>query len=169
MRERELLGQVTVPSGVLVLVDAGLLWIWDGSRPEQLPETLDFRVEGPDAREAGRRFDRSWHPSYWYDVPRDRVDDARRQFAEFVAGEGLAAELVEVPGGVPHRERVELALEHGGRFATLEFFGIQAPVVAGLPSDCPLAVQGLRMQDDEFSDRWRWITLELGAGEAAQK
>lgn len=164
----ELLGEVTVPSGVLVVVDAGLLWIWDGSRPEDLPETVDFRVEGPDAEEAGRRFDRSWHPHYWYDVPRDAADDARQRFADFVASEGLAAELVEVRGGVPHRRRIDLALEYGGRFASVEFFGVRAPVVAAVPTDRSLPVYGFRMQEEELSDRWRWITLEIGDGETAR-
>lgn len=162
------IGDVTVPSGVLVLVDAGLLGIWDGSRND-LPDTIDFRVEGPDAMEAGRRFDRSWQPRYWYDVPRDKAEEARAQFAEFVASEGLEAELVEVSGGVPHRERIALALEHGGgRFGVLEFFGIQSPVVAGVPRDGSLPVYGFWMHDEEFSDRWRWITIEIGDGETTR-
>jgi hypothetical protein len=164
----ELLGEVTVPSRVLVLVDAGLLGIWDGSR-DDLPETVDFRVEGPSAMEAGRRFDRSWHPRYWYDIPRDKAEEARKQFYAFVAAEELEAELVEVAGGVPHRQRIALALEHGGgRFGVLEFFGIQSPVVAGVPQDRSLPVHGFWMQDEEFSDRWRWVTIEIGHGETAR-
>ena len=57
----ELLGVVTVPSGTLLLVDAGLLGIWEGTRAD-IPDTVDFRIDGPDAEEAGRRFDRAWHP-----------------------------------------------------------------------------------------------------------
>jgi hypothetical protein len=164
----EWLGEVTVPSGVLVLVDAGLLGIWDGSQ-DDLPETVDFRIEGPDALEAGRRFDRSWHPRYWYDIPRDKSDEARTQFDAFVASEGLEAELIVVPGGVPHRQRVAFALEHGGgRFGVLEFFGIQSPVVAGVPQNSSLPVHGFRMEEDEFSDRWRWVTIEIGHGETAR-
>jgi hypothetical protein len=165
MPAAEPIGEVTVPSGVLVLVDAGLLGIWDGS-DDDLPETVDLRVEGPDAEEAGRRFDRSWQPRYWYDIPRRKTKAARKQFAAFAASEGLRAEVVEVPGGVPHRQRIDLALEHGGgRFGVLEFFGIESPVVAGVPRDRSLPVSGFRMQEDEFSDRWRWITIEIGDGE----
>jgi len=164
----EHIGHVTAPCGVLVLVDAGLLGIWEGSR-DDLPETVDFRVEGSDALEAGRRFNRSWQPRYWYDVPRDKAEEARTQFDAFAASEGLEAELVEVSGGVPHRQRIDLALEHGGgRFGILEFFGIQSPVVAGVPQDRSLPVYGFRMQEDEFSDRWRWVTIEIGQDETAR-
>jgi hypothetical protein len=164
----ELFGEVTVPSGVLVLVDAGLLGIWEGSR-DDLPDTLDFRVEGPDAEEAGQRFDRSWQPLYWYDIPRDKADEARDQFAAFAESNGLRAELAEVSGGVPHCERISLALEHGGgRFGTLEFFGIQSPVIAGVPRDRTMPVYGFRMAEEEFSDRWRWVTLEIEDGDTAR-
>jgi hypothetical protein len=164
----ELLGEISVPSGVLVLVDAGLLGVWGGSR-DDLPETVDLRVDGPDADEAGRRFNRSWHPRYWYDIPREKLDDARSQFASFVSSEGLTAELAVVPGAVPHRRRIDLALEHGaGRFGVLEFFGIQSPVVAGLPRGRVLPVHGFRMREDEFSDRWRWVTAEVNKGDTAR-
>jgi hypothetical protein len=164
----ELFGEVTAPSGVLVLVDAGLLGIWDGSR-DDVPETVDFRLEGPDADEAGRRFNRSWQPRYWYDIPRESADDARKQFGTFAAAERLDAELVDVPGGVPHRERVDLALEHGGgRFGTLEFFGIQTPVIAGVPRGSALPVYGFRMPGEEFSDRWQWVTIEIEPGATAR-
>jgi hypothetical protein len=94
---------------------------------------------------------------------------ARRQFASFVASEGLSAELVAVAGGVPHRQRIDLALEHGGgRFGVLEFFGIQTPVIARVPRDRSLPVYGFWMLDDEFSDRWRWITVEIADGETAR-
>jgi hypothetical protein len=164
----ELLGEITVPSSVLVLVDAGLLGTWNDSR-DDLPATVDFRVEGPNAMEAGRRFDRSWHPGCWYDIPRDKAEEARTQFDAFVAAEELEAELVEVAGGVLHRQRIALALEHGGgRFGVLEFFGIQSPVVAGVPQDRSLAVHGFWMQDEEFSDRWRWVSIEIGHEETAR-
>lgn len=164
----ELFGEVTVPSGVFVLIDAGLLGIWEGSR-DDLPETVDFRVEGPDAKEAGQQFDRSWQPFYWYDIPRDKAAEAQEQFAAFVKARGLRAELSEISGGVPHRQRVALALEYGGgRFGTLEFFGIQCPVIAGVPRDRSLPVFGFRMAEEEFSDRWRWVTIEISEGDTAR-
>ena len=109
-------------------------------------------------------------PGYWYDIPRDKAEEARTQFDAFVAAEELEAELVEVAGGVPHRQRIALALEHGGgRFGVLEFFGIQSPVVAGLPQDRSLAVHGFWMQDEEFSDRWRWVSIESGTANGADR
>ena len=164
----ELLGEGTVPSGILVLVDAGLLGLWDRSA-EGFPATADFRVDGADADEAGRRFGRTWHPRYRYDVPADRAGDAVAEFAAFAADEHLDAALVELPGGVDHRRRIDLALEQGGgRFGILEFFGVRAPVIAGVPTDAHFTVAGVRMREPELADRWRWVGIQLGEGEHAR-
>src|SRR2546427_12059314 len=88
----ELLGEIIAPSGILVTVDCGLLFLWrhDGTPvfPDGFldPETtasvnsgVDFRIDGPDAITAGRLFDRGWHPRYIYDIPASGVLEMQRQ------------------------------------------------------------------------------------------
>ena len=165
----EVLGEVTLPSGTVVLVDAGLLGLWD---PEDQwivdhPAT-DFRIEGPDAAEAGRRFDRQWHPRYLYDTPNHGVDELLETFGDFVTAEGLDAQLTLIPEGIRNHDRVGLALEQGGGTGVVEFYGISTIVVGGLPTGRPLRVEGVRMDDKKLADLWRWVTLEVAEGEVVR-
>jgi hypothetical protein len=122
----EQLGQVTVPSGVVLVVDTGLLNLWCHDRPPLLSEdaapedvvasenaAVDLRVEGPDAELAGRAFDRQWHPRFLFDIPAQAVQPLRERFEALVRERGWVARLVTLDRRVPHRERVDLALEHG--------------------------------------------------------
>jgi len=62
------LGEITVPSGELVLMDGGYLGLWSGHRPpedvrpDDTPPAFDFEVVGPDAQTAARSFDRQLRP-----------------------------------------------------------------------------------------------------------
>jgi hypothetical protein len=70
--EVEQLGSVICPSGVLLVLDGGLAWMWSHDRPPLLPgfpnvvsateSARDLIVRGRDARAAGLAFDVSNHP-----------------------------------------------------------------------------------------------------------
>ncbi len=179
----EELGQVTAPSGTVLVIDTGLLKLWCHDRPPVMPEgaapddvvasanaATDFRLEGADAERAGRAFDRQWHPLFLYDIPSHGVEKVRESFAACVREHGLDARLVPLDQRVSHRRRVDEALTHGGGAGEVQFQGIRAVAVAGVPADRPLAVLGGRMPPDgPDAGRWRCVWLEcLAVGEAAR-
>jgi hypothetical protein len=78
----ERLGEVTAPSGVVMIGDTRLLWMWCHDCPPRLPEwrappdvvrsaneSVDYRIEGPDAAAAARTWAGPQHPLYLYDRP----------------------------------------------------------------------------------------------------
>src|SRR5262245_9444648 len=83
----ETLGGVTAPSGILLVIDTGYLNLWSHDCPPRMPEDVvgdeevtaranafvDVCIEGPDAIEAGKVFDRSWNLLYLFDVSPDSV------------------------------------------------------------------------------------------------
>src|ERR1700730_18058282 len=93
--EGEQLGSVSCPSGVLLILDGGLAWMWSHDRPPLLPDfpdvvgaterARDLVVRGRDARAAGLAFDRSNHPLYIYDQPVDRLDALALAFSDLVS------------------------------------------------------------------------------------
>src|SRR6478609_1149036 len=85
------LGEVTCPSGHLVVMDGGYLSLWSGDRSPALTDprllgardetmawniraAVDFEITGPDAVEAARAFDRQAGLTC-YDIPRHGVSD----------------------------------------------------------------------------------------------
>jgi hypothetical protein len=58
MTDDVLLGEITCPSGELVLMDGGYLSLWSGSRPptehdvEGIPPSVNLEIVGPDAEAA---------------------------------------------------------------------------------------------------------------------
>ncbi len=170
----EQLGEVTVPSGILVVIDCGLLGMWSHDRPPVMPEGVldpqmresanagtDFEVVGPDAEQAGRRFDRQWHPRFAYDIPRHGVRETIECFEQAMVGSGFAAELRPLPRRVPHRSRIDQALEHGRGAGEVFFNGLTGGLVSRLPTDRPLPVHGVRFVDDEFSGYWEHVEVRL--------
>jgi hypothetical protein len=159
------LGEITCPSGQLVIMDGGYLGAWSGDRspaeidPELLgiqnPETItdiqaavDFDIVGPDAAHAARAFDRQPGHSI-YDMPGSAVAGLPGEFAEFCRVRDLDARLRPVHGRVSHRDRVRrCALAGGGGFHA---FGIPVVAMGGLPADRSLPVEAER-----FEDGWRW-------------
>src|SRR5690554_6237243 len=110
------LGEVEVPSGILLILDPGLgtFWRHDGDprspRPAD-PPGYDLRIVGPDALAAGRAFDRQWDPRYFFDV-RD-VAAYTERFAAFVSNQGMLATAELMPQRIPHLQRARLAVEIG--------------------------------------------------------
>jgi len=172
--ERVLLGHVIAPSGKLVLLDFGCLNLWSHRASPLLSEGIfspeitdlanrarDLRIEGPDAREAGRLLDRGWHPLYVYDVGPNFLDSVDETFRQSIGEEGLDASLTVLPERISHRDRIDLALEEGRNAGEITFHGMHATVLGDLPRDRELAVYGEPMAEEEWSDRWRWVTLEV--------
>ena len=174
----EVMGQVTVPSGLVFIVDTGLLNFWCHDRPPLMPEGAadddvvesanagaDFRIEGHDAEEAGRAFDRQWNPHYLFDIPSHGVDQIHASFAECVQTQRLDAHLVPLDSRMPHRVRVDEAIAYGDGAGEVMFQGVSAIVVAGVPTDRPLTVMGARMPPDgPDAGRWRSVWLECAPG-----
>src|ERR1051325_7976264 len=125
----EHLGEVTAPSGGLMLVDTGLLGIWCHDRPPRFPEgradahvvdaanaSVDYRIEGPDAAAAARLWTSPNHPLYLYDRP--APPQAKALMAKFNASlqaNGLVARLTPSAERISHRRRIDLLLDHSPR------------------------------------------------------
>lgn len=173
--DRELLGEVRVPSGQLVLLDMGQLNLWSHDRPPDLSAEAnnvpgsgevdvngaDFRIEGPDAKEAGRLFDRQYNPFYVYDMLAEDEDWLAQKLQQTIQPHGLKAKLVRLEKRVSHRERVRLTLEHCDQAGEFVFHGVPAVALGNLPTDRTLPIYGERMQGEPaLEGRWRHVYLE---------
>lgn len=170
------LGQVTCPSGHLVVADGGYLGAWSGERsPAELDPVLleiddprlvkeitgavDFTIVGPDAEAAAAAYDRQAGVSL-YDIPMSHVRDMPRQFAEFCQDQGFDARAEAQPERVPHRERVRRSVDRGdGGFI---IFGVPVVTVGGLPTDRALPVEATKHDYGEHGVRLKDITVRVG-------
>lgn len=170
------LGTVRAPSGILVVIDAGYAGLWChretdfeddsawllGEKDREIARTsVDLHVVGTDAAEAGRRFDRQWHPLWLYDIPRDAVAQMEQLFRDSIAALGLDAAITVSERRIPHRERVTLALGHGGGAGEIQLQGVWTAVCGGIPTDRELPVFGEPMPPGPDQERWRRIYVEL--------
>jgi len=152
------LGEITCPSGHLVIVDGGILGMWSADRspseldpaglgitePGLLAEVkgaVDYIVTGPDADEAGRSFGR-YPGRYRYDIPATRTAEWVSTVEQKWRDNGWQATAVAAPRQVPHRERARRCAEE--RLAGFGVFGLSAVAVGDLPVDRPLAVRATR-------------------------
>lgn len=162
--EPVLLGEVETPTGILLILDPGLGEFWRGdgdprSPRESDPHHVDLRIVGDDASTAGKAYDRQFDPRYLYDIP-DLVE-AQRRFDEFVSQKRLKAHLEPLPKSIPHTERAAKALESGNGLGIVQYNGMWAVVVGGLPTNRVFPIYGLPMLDDEFRGRWRTIEIVI--------
>jgi hypothetical protein len=161
----------------VLVIDTGLLKFWCHDRPPRMPEgtesenvvalansAVDFRVEGDDAEQAGRAFNREWDPRFLFDVAPNVVEKLRAAFNDCVRQHNLNARLVQLKRRVTHRKRVDLALEYEGGAGEITFHGIWASVVSDVPTDRPLEVLGERMPAGQDAERWRCVFLECQPG-----
>lgn len=168
----EILGEVTVPSGIVMLIDFGLMDLWTHDKPPLItndvlsPEALksanegaDFAIEGADALEAGLLFDRQPHPLFLYDIPRHGVDDIKESFQAQIGNAGYNARLQELPQRVPPRTRVDYTIAHFKGAGEVFLHGVHIIAVSGLPKDRPLQVVGEKLAEGEFADHWKEISL----------
>jgi hypothetical protein len=169
------LGEVTCPSGHLVIMDGGYLELWSGDRApedEERPAT-DFAIVGPDAEEAGESFDRQTGTRL-YDIPAHAVDEFTTTFADHCREQGHDASLRPFERQVPHRDRVRHAVderEPGFIVMGVPVLAIEAPAGRALP------VTAVRGDDDRewrsmrigFSDEPvadSWVFFQLGVDHA---
>jgi hypothetical protein len=158
MAKSVVLGEITCPSGELVLMDGGCLGLWSGHRdPEEVrgpdvPPAIDFEVIGRDADAAARSFDRQPGLTL-YDIPRDSAVDFVALFNGHCAQHNLQASLRAFDRQVPHRERVRRAIANGDPY--LRISGLPVVAVGGLPTDRPLAVTGIPHVE------WGWAYLRI--------
>ncbi|MFF0386268.1 hypothetical protein [Streptomyces sp. NPDC004286] len=169
------LGEISCPSGTLVVIDGGHLGLWSGERsPEEIDPVLlgvddaemaeevrnsvDFAVVGPDAAAAVRSFDRQ-PGALLHDIPASQVPEFRRLFDEHCQVGGLDARLEPLPSREPHADRARrTAVEGGGSFL---MFGVPVVAVGGLPRDRPLPVLATRTGSEPS-----WTELTVRTGEA---
>ncbi|MCI0457586.1 MAG: hypothetical protein L0Z62_11500 [Gemmataceae bacterium] len=173
----ECLGEVTVPSGIVLVVDTGLLGFWTHDQPPLMPPWVasedivrtansgaDFQIDGPDAERAGRAFDRQWHPLYVFDIPSHGSRPTQKSFRELVRQHGFNARLRRLRPRVPLRRRADLALEYGQGAGEVFFHGMWGWVLTGVPQDRTLRVLGERMPPGPYEGRWRQVELECQPG-----
>jgi hypothetical protein len=171
MPQAEEIGVVTSRSGTLIVIDTGYLNLWSHDRPPVLPtgslETdeqtdranlfIDLHIVGQDAERAGVLLDMSWHPSYVYDQPPDHPE-LQSKLDELVRKHKLDAHFEVISPRIPHRRRVDLALQHGKGAGEVQFHGIWTTVVGGVPTSLALRVLGVRAGAD--TDRWKRVVIE---------
>jgi hypothetical protein len=174
MPEKMKLGEVTVPSGTLLIVDAGYLGLWCHDRPPHIPrgalgdaelehkanDSVDLRIEGPDAIAAGTSFHRQWHPGYLYDIPRDALPSLEGAFRRHVLSHHWKAHLVILPERVSHLHRVELALQQGQGAGYVQISGLGCVAVGEVLQDRAFEIVGERKEPG----RWRCVSVEVRPG-----
>jgi hypothetical protein len=174
MSQLEEIGAVTTRSGGLIVVDTGYLRIWSHDRPPVMPDgvlstneaterantAVDLRIIGTDAEKAGRLLGMSWNPFFVYDqFPHSELE---RKLKELARSHNLDARFEVVSPRIPHRERVNLALKQGAGAGEIQFHGIWATVVGGVPIGQPLRVLGERMPAPQ-QHNWKRVLVECNS------
>ncbi|WP_412541776.1 hypothetical protein R8Z50_04280 [Longispora sp. K20-0274] len=160
MTETVLLGEITCPSGELVLMDGGYLGLWSGDGvPHGETPAVDYEIVGPDAEAAARSFDRQ-SGRMLYDIPEHGVADFTAFFDEHCRQRGLDATPRPLPRQVAHRDRVRRAVAGGDPDFLIT--GVSVVPVAGIPSDRPLRVVATAHR----AGGWAQVRIEVGGGRA---
>lgn len=164
------IGEVTLPSGNLVLVDMGALGQWSHEAPHYADlsgstwadavgasrgDFGDMRVTGPDAAAALVAFVEAHGTGYLFDVNAPQAERAQEMFAAVVDKKGLDAKLEPAPIRIGHGQRVRMLVEAGLSHAGFSFAHVNAITVHGLPNDRVLPVVG-RWTDNET---WAYVSL----------
>jgi len=166
------LGEITCPSGVLVIIDPGYMRFWSGRHDPVPPteeftdpktrariaSTADYFIAGKDAAAVARLADfQSFH--FIYDLPSDGVETIGGKIARLAFENGLDARLERESRRIPHRERAQRVAELGGGDFVME--GPWVGVVGTLPNK-RLTVRG-RRQDyaGNVGVRLAEVTIEV--------
>ncbi len=193
MGTRAKLGEVTLPSGTLVLLDMGLLGGWSHESPPTaepdggLSETqfVDLEISGPDAaraahlvakQEAEREASEEMEASAFdddgdddialYDIPTGAVESVKMAFMALAKANRLDAHVEVARGRVPHAERVRRALAAGLGWGEVSF-SIGNVVAVTVPEGAVCDVVGERCDEDE--ECWKSVSVVLGAGEPVRR
>lgn len=166
------LGSVVAPSGSLLIIDAGLLGMWSHDRPPLLPDgvapddvtaaanqCVDTMIVGADADQVGRQLDRQWNPRFVYDIPREQANELAARIEQLAITQRLNARLEVCADRVPHRRRADHALEVGRGAGEVQFHGVWAGVINGIPHGELRVMAEPMPEDDPDAGRLRGITL----------
>lgn len=175
------LGEITLPSGTLVVTDMGYLGSWSGSAPpSHVPDQItdpvlraniaaaqDFRLVGPDAEAAARAVDLQ-SLTYVYDIPRHGVSTIVARYQEAIDKHSFDARFEPEVQRIPHRERARRAAAAGGADFIID--GAWSVAVGDLPTDKPMKVMGRRLDYGEtVGPRWSDITVEIAEGQGSSQ
>jgi hypothetical protein len=178
----ERLGEITVPSGDLILIDFGLLHIWSGEnepalRPgdaadnviESANSSVDISIDGPDALRAAAKFDlAAGRGTYFFDQQPDYAAELVAKVATEAHISRLDATASVLNRRLPHAERLRRLLDETPYGVEVPFHGVWAVAVRGLPRDTSLPVYGRRMPvGSRHFDRWASVWVECAAGDVA--
>lgn len=155
-----------------MLIDFGLMDLWTHDEPPLLQPGIlseqdtmlanngaDFAITGPDAEEAGRKFDRQPHPLFLYDIPENGIADLQESFDALVQQQGFNAVLEQLPERVPPLTRARQAIIQGKGGGEVFLHGMQAIAVENIPTDRTLVVEGRPLEDEKYAGHWRDISL----------
>lgn len=160
------LGQVTAPSGRLVVLDLELTRYWEHGASYGRNGGADLMIVGPDAEEAGIAYDDSHHPGFLFDV--DDPEAAASEFDEFSRERGFEARARPLPRRIAPRARVDMGLETSP-VSVIEYEGLWAVAVGGLPRDAPMEVLGYASTDRESASGWARLDLVVDADREATR
>src|ERR1700694_982936 len=168
----ENLGEITCPSGVLVIVDMGYMRFWSG-RGDPVPpveeftnpktkarvaSAADYFIAGKDAAAVARMADRA-AVHFVSGLPSDGVESIGGKIARLASEHGLDAHLEREPRRIPHRERAQRAADLGGGDFVME--GPWVGVVGTVPK-AALTVHGRRHDyGGNVGDRWAEVSIEV--------
>ncbi len=166
------IGTVIAPCGSLLIIDPGYLGMWSHDRAPELPdgilppdvtaqanESVDVAIVGRDAESVGRQLDRQWNPHFAYDLPRESAKELATQVEKIAKAERLDARVEALRERVPHRRRADNALAHGMGAGEVQFHGVWAGVVSGVPGRELRVVAEPMPQDDPDPGRLRRISV----------
>ncbi|MCE9575707.1 MAG: DUF2185 domain-containing protein [Deltaproteobacteria bacterium] len=175
------LGTVVAPSGALLIVDPGYLDMWSHGRAPVMPDgvlperttlaanaCIDAALFGVDADEIGRQLGQQWNPRFIYDIPRELAAELAARVTEIGTRRHLDARLEILAERVPHRVRADHALSVGACAGEVQFHGVWAGVVAGVPRR-ELRVVGEAMPGDgPDAGRLRRVRIAVREGRVAR-
>jgi hypothetical protein len=156
------LGEVTVSSGIVLIIDTGTLDAWSHNEPPPTQAMAhlagafgrpagwsDFAITGSGALAAGTALGVRWPANavdILYDVPSHEVDELHARFDAIVRAQRLDAKLEAYLTQIPHRQRVDRTLRAGNGAGVVFYGGMPAIAVADIPASVPMQVYGVRMR-----------------------
>jgi hypothetical protein len=175
MASLEQIGTVTTRSGGLIVIDTGYLGIWSHNAAPSLPagsldteeqtrkanSFVDLHLVGSDAERAGQLLNMSWNPLFVYDQP-PAHPELEQKLSEVVRKHHLDARFEVISPRISHRKRISQALEYGHGAGEIQFHGVWAAVVSGVPVGESLPVFGERMPPPEQYN-WKRVLVRCNS------
>ncbi len=128
------LGRLSIPSGRVLLLDPLSLPVWRRTATPSARARVDLEITGPGGATIEKVYMEQSHPRFLFDRPADLADAAVATARCMARGAGIEASARVLPEQVPHRARVELALELGGGAGEIEARGWHGGVFVCAPT-----------------------------------